>query len=84
VLPEIVDIVRASEAGGERVIEAVRQWNQVALTPYRLRSPDQIATFFEGLDLVEPGVVPCPRWRPDPHGTGSVQDIDMFCALGRK
>jgi hypothetical protein len=71
-------------AGGERVIEAARQWNEVALTPYHLRSPDQIAAFFEGLELVEPVVVPCPRWRPDPYGIGRVQDMDVFCALGRK
>jgi O-methyltransferase involved in polyketide biosynthesis len=73
-----------SEVGGERVIEAVRQWNQVAPTPYHLRSPDQIAAFFESLELVEPGVVPCPRWRPGPYDISSVQDMDWFCALGRK
>ena len=73
-----------SEVSGERVIEAVRQWNQVAPTPYRLRSPEQIAAFFEGLELIEPGLVPCPRWRPDPHDVGEVRDMDEFCALGRK
>ena len=73
-----------SEATGERVIEAVRQWNQVAPTPYRLRSPEQIAAFFEGLELIEPGVVPCPQWRPDPQDIGNAQDMDEFCALGRK
>ncbi len=59
-----------SEVSGDRVVEAVRQWNQVAVTPYTLRSPGQIAAFFAGLELVEPGLVPCPRWRPDP-GTAS-------------
>ncbi len=73
-----------SEVSGERVIEAVRQWNQVAPTPYRLRSPEQIAAFFEGLELIEPGVVPCPRWRPERGNVGNVQDMDEFCALGRK
>jgi len=73
-----------SEVSGERVIEAVRQWNQVAPTPYRLRCPEQIAAFFEGLELIEPGVVPCPRWRPEPGDIGNVQDMDEFCALGRK
>jgi O-methyltransferase involved in polyketide biosynthesis len=73
-----------SEVSGERVIEAVRQWNEVAPTPYRLRSPEQIAAFFEGMELIEPGVVPCPRWRPEPHDTGNVRDMDEFCALGRK
>jgi len=73
-----------SEVSGERVVEAVRQWNQVALTPYTLRSPEQIAAFFTGLELIEPGLVPCPRWRPDRQDIGSVQDMDEFCALGRK
>ena len=73
-----------SEVSGERVIEAVRQRNQVAPTPYRLRSPEQIAAFFEGMELIEPGVVPCPRWRPEQHDIGNVRDMDEFCALGRK
>ncbi len=73
-----------SEVSGERVVEAVRQWNQVAPTPYHLRTPAQIAAFFEGLELIEPGVVPCPRWRPDPQDAASVKDMDEFCALGRR
>ena len=73
-----------SEVSGARVIEAVRQWNEVAPTPYTLRSPPQIAAFFEGLELVEPGLVPCPRWRPDPDDAGSARDMDEYCALGRK
>ncbi len=73
-----------SEVSGERVIEAVRQWNEVAPTPYRLRSPEQIAAFFEGLELIEPGLVPCPRWRPDPDDAASVRDMDEYCGLGRK
>lgn len=40
-----------SEVSGDRVVEAVRQWNQVAVTPYTLRSPEQIAAFFAGLQL---------------------------------
>ena len=56
-----------SEATGDRVIEAVWQWNQVPGTvPYHLRGPGQIAGFFDGLESIEPGVVSCPRWRPEP------------------
>jgi len=73
-----------SEVSGERVIEAVRQWNAVAPTPYTLRSPGQIAGFFEGLELVPPGLVPCPRWRPDPDDAEGARDMDEYCGLGRK
>jgi O-methyltransferase involved in polyketide biosynthesis len=73
-----------SEVTGERVVEAVRRWNEVAPTPYNLRSPQRIAAFFEGLELVEPGVVSCPRWRPDPLEVGEQPDMDEYCAVGRK
>jgi O-methyltransferase involved in polyketide biosynthesis len=73
-----------SEVSGERVVEAVRQWNEVAPTPYTLRSPEQIAAFFAGLELIEPGVVPCPRWRPDPDDADGGRDMDEYCGLGRK
>ncbi|MFU8853558.1 SAM-dependent methyltransferase [Micromonospora sp. SL1-18] len=49
--------------------QAQDDYNDTGATPYTLRSPDQIAGFFEGLKLVEPGVVPCPRWRPDDKST---------------
>jgi hypothetical protein len=44
----------------------------------------QIARFLAGLELIEPGLVPCPRWRPDPGDADSARDMDEFCALGRK
>ncbi|MDH6627773.1 SAM-dependent methyltransferase [Streptomyces sp. LBL] len=33
--------------------------------PLIMRSRDEIARFFEGYDMVEPGLVPMPNWRPD-------------------
>ncbi|MGW7266025.1 SAM-dependent methyltransferase [Streptomyces sp. NPDC054842] len=33
--------------------------------PLIMRSRDDIARFFEGYDMVEPGLVPMPDWRPD-------------------
>jgi hypothetical protein len=33
--------------------------------PYVARSRAQTEQFLAGLDLVEPGVVPIPQWRPD-------------------
>jgi hypothetical protein len=46
--------------------QAQEGYNRSGAVPYILRGPEQIAGFFEGLELVEPGVVSCPRWRPDP------------------
>ncbi|MYR43377.1 SAM-dependent methyltransferase [Streptomyces sp. SID5910] len=33
--------------------------------PLIMRSRDEIARFFEGYEMVEPGLVPMPRWRPE-------------------
>jgi S-adenosyl methyltransferase len=58
----------------------------VHAVPYHLRSREQIAGFFDGLELIEPGVVSCPRWRPDPAGPsgGLPAEVDAFGGVGRK
>ena len=45
---------------------ALDYYNQTGALPYRVRRPDQVARFFDGLELVEPGLVPIHQWRPDP------------------
>jgi hypothetical protein len=62
--------------------QAQEGYNQSGAVPYYLRSPEQFARFFEGLDLVEPGVVPVPQWRPDPAAPPA--DIYSYCGVGRK
>jgi len=62
--------------------EAQRGYNDSGAVPYHLRSPEQFARFFEGLELVEPGVVPVPHWRPDPDAPAV--EIYSYCGVGRK
>jgi hypothetical protein len=62
--------------------EAQRGYNESGAVPYYLRSPEQFARFFEGLELVEPGVVPVPHWRPDPDA--APVEIYSYCGVGRK
>jgi O-methyltransferase involved in polyketide biosynthesis len=68
----------------EEVVEAARIWNQSANPTYHLRSPDRIARFFDGLELVEPGVVSPPRWHPEPSASGLPAEIDSACGVARK
>jgi O-methyltransferase involved in polyketide biosynthesis len=49
----------------EEGVESMRFYNQSGAVPYHLRSPEQIGRFFDGLELLEPGIVPRNRWRPD-------------------
>ena len=68
----------------KQVVEAARIWNQSANPTYHLRSPEQIARFFDGLELLDPGVVSQPRWRPDPSSAGLPTDVEGRCGVGRK
>ena len=44
--------------------EAASRYNALAGQPARLRDRADVEHFFDGLELVEPGVVPLPQWRP--------------------
>ena len=43
-----------------------RIYNEHVSTPQTLRTREQVARFFTGLELVEPGLVQVHQWRPDP------------------
>jgi hypothetical protein len=66
-------------------VEAMRRHNSgsgvVAYTP---RSPELIARYFDGLTLLEPGVVPVQRWRPDPAPWGDVPEVACAGGVARK
>ena len=47
------------------------------------RSRDEVARFFTGIDLVEPGIVPLEEWRQDP-GAADIGKSTLWCAVGRK
>jgi hypothetical protein len=71
------------ELGGEGNEAAMRFWNENATPPITARSRADIASFLDGLDLLEPGIVSCARWRPDP-GTDNATEVAQFGAVGRK
>ena len=68
-------------ATSERVIESHRQYNESGAVPYHLREVADFRSFFHGLELVEPGVVPLPEWRPE---TDDRAAVDGYCGVARK
>ena len=60
----------------------VEFWNERGTPKIKYRSAEQIARFFDGMRLLEPGVVPCNRWRPDADA-GEV-DVNQFCGVAIK
>lgn len=51
--------------------------------PAQVRSQVECTGFFDGLDLLEPGVVPAPRWHPA-AGQEEQGDMAVYVGVGRK
>ncbi|MBK1786987.1 SAM-dependent methyltransferase [Prauserella cavernicola] len=50
-----------------------------------LRDREVLVDFFAGLELVEPGIVPVPLWRPDDEDTvRNPETVQVHAGLGRK
>lgn len=63
------------------VVSGAERLAQSGGVPYILRSPQDLASCFEGLTMVEPGLVPIPLWRPD---KADAEGIDAYGAVARK
>ncbi|MFI7601739.1 SAM-dependent methyltransferase [Actinoplanes sp. NPDC049681] len=50
----------------------------------RLRNQPEVARFFTGLELAEPGVVPILRWRPDGAEPFTDSQAALYGGVGRK
>ncbi|WP_258081168.1 SAM-dependent methyltransferase [Nocardia nova] len=64
--------------------EAVRIYTQRGLTP-QVRTQAEFSRFFDGLELVEPGVVPPHRWRAGIEPPQSLDaEVNFYAAVARK
>jgi hypothetical protein len=59
-------------------------YNENVSTPETLRTRDETARFFTGLELVEPGLVQVHQWRPDPDDFAPEGVVSAHGAVGRK
>jgi hypothetical protein len=66
------------------LVVAVDSYNARAAFKYHLRSPEAIAALFEGLELVEPGVVSPPLWRAGLDDPRSAEPPSAICGVARK
>jgi SAM-dependent methyltransferase len=65
-------------------VKALQDYRDTIWVPYIPREPEQIAAYFEGLELIEPGIVPIHRWRPEPGLVGVPSAVDESGGIGRK
>jgi hypothetical protein len=52
--------------------------------PYHMRSPAVFVSFFDGLELVEPGIVPRQDWRPDSALLRPAVSLPSLAGVARK
>ncbi|MGW2566432.1 SAM-dependent methyltransferase [Streptomyces sp. NPDC001537] len=67
--------------------DAVRKlYKSRATSPVTTRSHDEILELFTGFDLVEPGLVHLPLWRPDPDDVipDNPKEYWVYVGVGRK
>ncbi|MFC7308020.1 SAM-dependent methyltransferase [Streptomyces monticola] len=72
------------ELGGEGNTEAMAFWNANAKPPITARTGAEIAAFFDGLDLIPPGLVSCSRWRADATPGHESLQVAQFGGVARK
>lgn len=72
------------ELGGEQNERAMAFWNEHATPKIVPRTRDEVASFLTGLDVLEPGIVPCSLWRPDSSQVGAAASVPQFGLVARK
>jgi hypothetical protein len=74
----------ASDIRAARMAEMTRRVNERMRGPQAtMRDRAAISRFFDGLDLLEPGVVQPQHWRPDP-AVISPDQVTAWCGVARK
>src|SRR5262249_62355444 len=79
VISHLTDDIRADE------VRVARQLGQRTRTPATPRTRDEVLRFFTGTDLVEPGLVWTPQWRPyRPEDVGDHPErLVTYAGVGR-
>jgi len=73
----------ASDIEAEQMAEAARRYNRLARENQSHRSHAEVMRFFDGLELLEPGLVPVQRWRPTSAIEAEAHSA-MWGGVGRK
>ena len=63
--------------------ESIQRYNERVADQATLRGHDETARFFDGLELVDPGVVAVAKWRPD-SDLDTARPSSMWCGVARK
>ena len=65
-------------------VAALEQYRDSGGVPYNVRAHEEIESFYDGLEVVEPGVVQITRWRAEPNAFGEAADVSELGGVARK
>jgi hypothetical protein len=74
----------ASDLIPERSAPFADTFNEHSAAPLTLRTRAEVTRFFDGSDLLEPGVVLIHQWRVNPDTPGYDEKLNAYCGLSRK
>jgi len=74
----------ASDIVPDQIGEAARRVNTRSANTTTLRTHDQISRFFDGLEMLDPGLVQVHRWRPGSAVPDDGEQIPGYAGLARK
>jgi hypothetical protein len=74
----------ASDVDAEAAAQAAREYDNSLPTTQTNRNRAQVSKFFDGLELLPPGVVQLNQWRPDPGDEDPGIEISSWAGLGLK
>ena len=77
-------IVHIASDVAEEATRSMREYGNWGAPPVTPRTHAQVSHFFDGLDLVPPGVVQVHRWRPAADDPGTERDEPSYCGVARK
>jgi hypothetical protein len=73
-----------AEVHAEAIKESVAYYNASGAPAIKTRSRAELTRFFDGLELLDPGVVSCSFWRPEPNDVGRHIEVTQYCGVARK
>jgi S-adenosyl methyltransferase len=66
------------------VQEGTKRYNDMVVTPLTRRTHAEVSRFFDGLELIAPGIVPLDQWRPARDGAAPRSDVPAYGGMARK
>lgn len=80
----VVSHATSGNSGDDSPAKAQEHYRKKVASGTTLRAPDQILRFFDGFDLIEPGLVKVPYWRPDGAELPDADQVWVLGAIGHK